>query len=105
MVLIHDGANRAAFGTACAAKYEEEWSADGASGLVQQNLKKDRPYALILCLGEAWQEAYSQLESSEADVAPLFPGNFHGNQIRTNLFQPYVLRLGPLLAEEAHREL
>ena len=105
VVLIHDGAIRAAFGKACVAKYEEEWSVGGGSGLVLEKLKKDRSDAPILCLAHAWQEAYSQLEGTGANVAPLFPVNFHGNKIRTDLFQPDVHRLGPLPAEEVHHEL
>ena len=102
VALICDGANRALFGTACVTKYEEGWQAGGASGLVLEKFKRERLDAPILCVAQAWQDAYSQLEGTGADVAPLSPGNFHGSQIRTNLFQPDVR---PLRAWEAHDEL
>jgi len=102
VALIYDGANRALFGTACVAKYEEGWQVGGASGLVLEKFKKERRDAPILCVAQAWQDAYSQLEGTGADVGPLSPGNFHGSQIRTNLFQPDVR---PLRAWEAHHEL
>ena len=68
VVLIYDGTNHTAYGTACVAKYEERWRAGGAFGLVLENRKKERPDAPIRCLAEAWQEPYSQLVGSATKV-------------------------------------
>ena len=52
VVLICGGAGRTAFGMAYVAKYEEVWQAGGASGLVLQNLKQERPDAPIRSLAQ-----------------------------------------------------
>lgn len=102
VALIHVGANHAAFGTACVAKYEERSRPSGVFGLVLENLKQQRPDAPVLCLAQAWQEAYSNLEGTGATGTPTLPGNFPGVQIETDLVRPGVLKPVATPATEAH---
>ena len=103
VALIYDGAIHTAYGTACVAKYEEGWRAGGASGLVLENLKKERPDAPILCLAEAWQEAFSHLVGTGAKVPALSTDDLPGRQIKNVLFPlGAMLRLGTVPAVEGH---
>jgi len=103
VALIHEGTNHTALGTACVAKYEEEWRAGGASGLVLEKLKIERPDAPILCLSKAWQEAYSQLVDSATKIPATSISNPPGGQINNVLLPPgTVLRLGTVPAVEGN---
>ena len=61
VALIRNRDDHPACGAAWVAKYEEGWRASGASGLVLENWKRERPDAAVLCLARAWQEAFSHL--------------------------------------------
>ena len=103
VALICEGADHTALGTACVAKYEEEWRAGGASGLVLEKLKKERPDAPIICLSEAWQEAYSQLVGTATKVPALSTDRLLGGLIKNSLLPPgAVFRLGTVPAVEGH---
>jgi len=103
VALIRDGVNHTAFGTACVVKYEEGWRAGGASGLVLEKWKRERPDAAVLCLARAWQEAFSHLVGIGA-VPPPSTDGLPGVLIKNVLLPPgAVLRLGTAPAVEAHR--
>ena len=103
MARIRDGANRTGYGTACVAKYEEGWRVGGASGLVLENCKRERPGATVLCLARAWQEAFSQLVGTRAKVPlPSTDGLPCGQTKRVLLPPGAALSLGTAPAVEAH---
>lgn len=98
VALIHEDANRTAFGTACVPRYEEEWQAGGVFGLVLEKLKKERADAPIICVAKAWQEAYSQLTVATKAQEPPTDG-LPGGQLENILLSAgSVLRPGAVPA-------
>ena len=103
VTLIRDGANHSAYGTACVARYEAGWRAGGASGLVLEKWKRERPDAAVLCLGRAWQEAFSHLVDTGAKVPVPSTEGLPASPIKNVLSPPgALLRLGTGPAVEAN---